>query len=237
MNNLPKHLGIIMDGNRRWAKERGLSMAEGYQAGYEAFKNIAEAAWNKGIRYCTVFALSYDNWKKRSNQNLEILYDFYKQALKEGAPEMKKKNARLRVIGRWWELRQDVVELIQWAHNETKPGTKGQLSVALNYSGPVEILDAATLALKNEKINPHFKPEHIEKYLYSGPVPNPDLIIRTSGEKRLSTFLTWQSAYSELYFTDVNWPDFNEAELDKALADFASRQRRFGGDNNGVRPS
>lgn len=220
-----------MDGNRRWARERGLSMAEGYQAGYETFRKIAQLAWDKGIRYSTVFALSYDNWQKRSKENLEILYEYYKKALKEGTPELKQKNARLRVIGRWWELRQDVVDLIKWAHNETKNGTAGQLNIALNYSGILEIVDAVSAALKNEKINPHLKPEHIDKYLYAGPIPKPDLIIRTSGEKRLSTFLTWQSAYSELYFTDINWPDFNEAQLDKALADFARRKRRFGGDN------
>jgi undecaprenyl diphosphate synthase len=224
-----KHLGIIMDGNRRWAKEKNLPIVRGYRAGYQAFRWIAEKVWDKGIRYLTVFALSADNWKKRSNKNLEILYSYYKKALKEGTPELKKRGIRLKVIGRWWELREDVVKLVKWAQTETKAGKNGQLNIALNYSGPQEILDAANAALKSGEVNPHFKLEHIEKHLYAGPIPHPDLIIRTSGEKRLSTFLTWQSVYSEFYFTDIKWPDFTEKELDKALNEYAQRQRRFGG--------
>lgn len=222
-----KHLAIIMDGNRRWAKERGMISVQGHREGYETLKRIGIACLERGIRILTVFAFSTENWK-RTEEEVGYLMDLLESALRNELAFFKSKEIRIRVIGRRDGLRPSVCSAIEDAERETAHFSACTLCLCVNYGGRAEIVDACK-ALVAKGVSADQIDEHaIASNLYWPDMPDPDLIIRTSGEERLSGFLLWQSAYSELYWTKKHWPDFDEHELDAALEAYAERQRRFG---------
>lgn len=224
---VPRHLGLIIDGNRRWAREHGLSIAEGHRQGYLNVRTIAAAAMRRGIRYLSAYVFSTENWK-RDEQEVRDLMRLLSWVLRHEVKQMHKEGIRLRVAGSRMRLGAAMVRAILHAEQKTKDNTRGTLLLCLDYGGQQEIVDAvkriASSGIEPEEITP----ELIAHHLYVPDVPAPDLIIRTSGEQRLSNFMLWGSAYSELAFPKKNWPDFTEQDLDGILADYASRHRRFG---------
>lgn len=229
MSNI-QHLGVIMDGNRRWAKEHGLPSLEGHRRGYDTMKKMGDWCLARGIKYLTVYAFSVENWKRKKGE-INYLMGLFNRALTKEIPTFMKKGVRLKVIGSRQELSAKLKEAIAHAEAVTKNNDRVTLNLAINYGGRLEIVEAVKKIVK-KKIKPAKITEQlITENIWTAGEPSPDLIIRTSGEQRLSGFLTWQSVYSELYFTKCHWPAFSEKDLDAALADFESRQRRFGGNN------
>jgi undecaprenyl diphosphate synthase len=224
---IPRHLGIIMDGNRRWAKARGLPPFKGHEAGYKKIKIEEVLRWCKeaGIEVLTLFAFSTENWQ-RAKKEVDFLMKLFLRALTKDIKKLHENNVRVRVIGRREGLPEKLREAIEKSEELTKNNAGGTLNLAINYGGRPELVDAFKKILANppEEITE----ETISANLYTAGLPDPDLIIRTSGEQRLSGFLTWQSAYSELLFIEHHWPEFSKEDFDDALADFANRQRRFG---------
>jgi len=218
-----KHVGIIMDGNRRWATQRGLPTFEGHRRGYEAIVAIARHAVSLKIPYLTVFAFSTENWS-RSDEEVGFLLKLFTHAIAERMDEMQKLGVQLHFLGRLADFPSELQALAAEAETVTSSNTAGHLSIALGYGGRQEIVDAAQAAVKSGEITE----AAMAANLYAPQVPELDLVIRTSGEQRLSGFMLWRAAYAELYFTPTLWPDFTPADLDKALAEYASRQRRFG---------
>jgi undecaprenyl diphosphate synthase len=231
-NGVPKHVAIIMDGNGRWAERRGLPKIEGHKAGSEAVRKTADAAWQMGIRYLTLYAFSTENWR-RSPREVAALMRLLGDSIDENLDEMTENGIKLRVIGRRTRIPKKTLAKLDNAVESTRGNDKATMIVALNYGGRAEIADAAAKIAsdaKNGKINPDKIDElTFEKYLYAPDIPDPDLLIRTSGEIRLSNFLLWETSYSELWFTETLWPDFGREDLEAALDDFKSRKRRFGG--------
>lgn len=224
-----KHLAIIMDGNRRWARKKGLPILEGHRKGLEVFQKVGQWCLDRDIEILTVWAFSTENWK-RSRKEVGYLMNLFRKALTEKIKELHTKGIRLKVLGRRKDLPQDLQKKIAYAEKLTQNNKRGLLNLAINYGGRAEIVDAIKKIIR-KKIPPQkITQELIDKFLYTAFLPEPDLIIRTSGEKRLSGFLIWQAAYSELYFCPKYWPDFTEKDLDKAIRDFYKRKRRFGGD-------
>lgn len=225
--DLPQHVAIIMDGNGRWAKKRGLPRLEGHRTGTENIRRVTEIFAEYKIEYLTLFAFSTENWNRPSSEVrglLKILSDRLDPEIKR----LHKKNIRVRHLGRPDALSPELQKKIKAAIELTKNNTGGTLSMAFDYGGRTEIVEAASRLLSARIPAEDLNEDAFKKYLYAPDIPDPDLIIRTGGESRLSNFLLWQAAYSELYFTDVLWPDFGRAEIDKALAAYMSRQRRFG---------
>jgi len=215
-----------MDGNGRWAERRGLPRIAGHREGAKAVERVVFASIKRGIKYLSLYAFSTENWKRpeaevRGLMNILKLYFLMK------IDRLKWAGVRVRVGGRWKELPQDVVKIIELAVDETKANDKLHLIVYLNYGGRREIVDAVNSILGDGKRM--VDEESFRSFLYIPDVPDPDLVIRTSGEKRVSNFLLWQIAYAELYFTETLWPDFGEDDLDAAIADYNKRKRRFGG--------
>ncbi len=221
--NIPKHVGIIMDGNGRWAKQRGKKRTAGHKEGAKSVEAILLRAKEMGIEYITLYAFSTENWK-RPKEEVETLMKMFKQFLKEERKTLKKNNMSLKVIGRREGLSKDLIKLIDETEEELKENKGLQLNLAVNYGGRIELIDAVNSLIKEGKSEIGEK-DIIEK-LYNPLLPDPELIIRTSGEYRLSNFLTWQSAYSEIYISDVFWPDFREKEFDEAIDNYLSRERR-----------
>jgi undecaprenyl diphosphate synthase len=226
-NKALKHLAIIMDGNRRWAKERGLLTVQGHREGYETLKKMGDVCLARGIKILTVFAFSTENWK-RTQDEVGYLMDLLEEALRNELDYFKSKQVRLRVIGRREGLRPSILEAIDNAEKETAHFDAFTLCLCINYGGRPEIVDACKALVAEGKTVDQIDEVAIRSKMYWPDMPDPDLIIRTSGEERLSGFLLWQSAYSEFYWTKKHWPDFNEQELDSALEEYASRQRRYG---------
>jgi undecaprenyl diphosphate synthase len=228
---LPGHLAIIMDGNGRWAKERMLRRIVGHRKGVETVKAIVEESSRLGIRYLTLFAFSSENWL-RPKTEVRALMALLKRYVRMEALRMMQNNIRFNIIGNRSDLPPDVNLELDDAVVKTTGNTGMTLTLALSYGGRQELIRAATLLaadLSAGRITPEAVDEaFFERYLYSFGMPEPDLLIRTSGEMRISNFLLWQLAYTELYFTDVNWPDFGIAELHKALSNYQARERRFG---------
>jgi undecaprenyl diphosphate synthase len=222
-----KHLAIIMDGNRRWAKENGLLSLQGHTEGYDTLKRIGDACLDRGIETLTVFAFSTENWK-RTQEEVGYLMDLLEKGLRNELQTFIDKGIRIRVLGRREGLRPSVLAAIEAAEQKTAHNTRGTLCICLNYGGRAEIVDAAKRLVSDGVPADQIDEAAITKRLYWPDMPEPDLIIRTSGEERLSGFLTWESAYSELYWSQKHWPEFDEAELDAALAEYAARQRRYG---------
>jgi undecaprenyl diphosphate synthase len=231
---LPQHIAIIMDGNGRWAKRRHMPRVAGHRAGVSAVRSTVETAARIHIPSLTLYAFSAENWQRRPATETGFLMRLLRHFLKEEVPTLNKNNIRLEYIGRKHELPLEVQERMQWAREATAKNTGMTLTLALNYGARLEIVDAfesiVNAAQQNGGIN-HLKidEEMISKHLYTRDLPDPDLVIRTSGEMRISNFLLWQIAYSEIYVTDVLWPDFRGTHLLEAIAEFQTRERRFGG--------
>jgi len=226
MSNL-KHLAIILDGNRRWARERGLSTFEGHRVGYERIKDVSKWCLERNIKILTVYAFSTENWN-RSKEEVKYLMTLMNKAFSEELEELNKLGFKINIIGSRDRISRTIKKNIEKIENETKNNKKAILNICFNYGGRLEIVEAVKKIVEEgievEKINE----ELIGKYIWFKGQPEPDLIVRTSGEKRLSGFLTWTSVYSELYFPRCYWPDFDEKELDKAIKEFDKRNRRFG---------
>lgn len=232
MNDLPKHIGIIMDGNRRWAQSKGLSTKEGHKAGAKNLENIAQICNEIGIEYLTVFAFSTENWK-RSKEEVSALMLILKAYLDSFSRRVHNDNIRVKVIGDISGLSSDLQKSINNAIEKTKDNTGLTLNVAFNYGGRPEIIYATKKIaekVKNGELNVEDIDEELfTSNLYTAGQPDPDLIIRTSNELRTSGFLLWEIAYSELYFTPVHWPDFDREQLLIAIDEYKKRNRRFGG--------
>lgn len=226
-NKLPKHIGIIMDGNGRWAKARGKNRLVGHREGVESVRVIVEASKKIGIQNLTLYAFSTENWK-RATEEVNGLMLLFEQFLKSEKKLMLKENIRLRIIGRKEGVSERLLRVIDEVEKETYLENPSlELNIAFNYGGRAEILDGINKLLLEGKKN--ITEEEFKSYLYNTYIPDPELIIRTSGEFRTSNFLLWQSAYSEYYITDVFWPDFREEEYKKAIESYMKRERRFGG--------
>ena len=219
-----RHVAIIMDGNGRWAKKRFLPRVAGHKAGVEAVRTIVRAAAEMGLEALTLYAFSSENWK-RPEEEVSDLMGLMKRFILSDLDEFAANDVKLKIIGNWRALSPDVVELIEKALGRTAGNSRTTLAVALNYGAQDELVRAATAAAAAGPITV----EAIEAHLDTADLPPLDLLIRTSGEVRLSNFLLWQSAYAELYFTDTLWPDFKPADLQAALDHFARRERRYGG--------
>lgn len=227
MSNIPKHIGIIMDGNRRWARERGLPTFEGHRRGYDKVKEVGDWCLARDIKILTVFAFSRENWQ-RSKEEVDYLMNLLQFALTKELNEFSKRGIKLKIIGRREGLPEKVARAADEAEDRTEKNTRGLLQIAINYGGRSEIVDAVKKIIHQGAAKELVDEKLIEENLYTSGLPDPDLIIRTSGEQRLSGFLLWQSAYSELYFCQKYWPDFSEKDLDEALQWYAGRGRRFG---------
>jgi len=224
---LPRHVAIIMDGNRRWARQRGLSEAEGHAAGVEAIRPIVKRAAALGVEALSIYAFSRENWQRASDE-IETLFALLESAIRDETPELVRQGVRVCILGRLDELPEKTRESIADALAATEAGTRMTLNVAFNYSGRSEIVDAARRALADGLTAEQITESTLRDRLYSPGVPDPDLLIRTGGDQRISNFLIWQAAYAELYFVDRLWPDFDPAAFDAALAEYARRSRRFG---------
>ena len=229
---IPTNLGIIMDGNGRWARKRGLPRTAGHVTGAQVFRKITKYCEKCGVRYLTVYAFSTENWR-RPQEEVDSIMNLLRQYLKESLADFQHENIVVRFIGNREELAEDIRDLIKEAEESTAHKTGLTLNIALNYGGQQEIAQA-TRVLAQRVADGALKPDEIdekmlEKALYTEDQPPVDLILRPSGEYRLSNFLIWQSAYAEFVFMDVLWPDFKEEDLDRAFEEYARRDRRFGG--------
>lgn len=229
--NLPKHIAIIMDGNGRWAKRRGLPRIAGHRAGVKTVKRIVEAAGELKLSILTLFTFSIENWQRPREEVSAIMNLLYETTKKE-LSELEKNNVKLITTGKIEELSLRRKEILEKAIQRTKDNTGLVLNLALNYSGRSEILDAVK-KISLDISSGIIKPEEVDEklfsaYLYTKELPDPDLLIRTSGEMRISNFMLWQTSYTELYVTDVLWPDFSVSDFYQAIWSYQNRQRRFG---------
>lgn len=222
---IPNHIAIIMDGNGRWAKRRGFPRTFGHKEGAAALRKIITHAAKIGIKYLTVYAFSTENWK-RSQEEVSALMFLFKSYIKNEEKNIMQNNIRFMVSGRRDNVSSSLLEAIDSLQEKSKNNTGLTFNIAFNYGGRAEIIDAVNKVLKTGKDS--IKEEEFSAYLYNN-IPDPELLIRTSGELRISNFLLWQIAYSEIYITDTLWPDFDEQELEKAIEAFNKRDRRFGG--------
>lgn len=226
--NLPNHIAIIIDGNRRWAKQHGLPSFEGHRAAVKNLRSVLEYLSEQQIKYVTLYLFSTENWK-RSAVEVKGLFQLLEEMLDKEITELNKRGVRLRHLGRLNELPHHLQIAITRATELTKNNTDMTLSLAINYGGRTEILDAVR-RLITDGISPQNIDEKLfSSYLYTAGLPDVDLLIRPGGELRTSNFLTWQTVYTEFYFSNVLWPDFDKKEVDKALLSYSQRQRRFGG--------
>ena len=228
-NNIPQHIGIIMDGNRRWAAKRGLTAVQGHEAGVKALVKIVDHCLELGVKTLTVYTLSTENWRERAKEEVKGIFNLLVRAVKEKKEEYKKKGIKVAILGDFQAFPRKVVRAIEEILAIVKKHERLKVNVALNYGGRDEILRAVK-KIVSQKIPPkRINEETFGKLLYTNGERDPDLIIRAGGEIRLSNFLLWQMSYSELYFTDTLWPDFTPEKLDKAIAEYQKRARRFGG--------
>lgn len=227
VRSVPSHIGIIMDGNGRWAQRRGLPRLMGHHAGVRAVERTVRAAKDLGIRHISLYAFSTENWK-RPQAEVSGLMGLFRYYIKIKIKALRKEGVRLRFMGRLEELPPDVLEILRCAEEETCDGAVIDMIVCLNYGGRQELLDAFN---KMRSMNPdeEVTEETVRSCLYLPQVPDPDLIIRTSGELRMSNFLIWQASYAELYFTETLWPDFGPDQLAEAINSYCGRDRRYGG--------
>lgn len=221
---IPAHVALILDGNGRWAKKRGLPRSAGHKKGSENVDRISRYAFSRGVKVLSFYVFSTENWK-RPESEVKKLFSLLSSYLKTSVGELKENDVSLVFSGDLTTLPEDLRELCKTAKEKTAGGAF-TMNLCLNYGGRQEIARAASLAAS---LGEALTTENIEKHLYTAGFPDPDLVIRTSGEQRLSNFMPYQTAYSEFYFTDVFWPDFDEKEFDKALLSFAARRRRYGG--------
>jgi len=228
-----QHVAIIMDGNRRWAASRGLPGLVGHKEGVGSLKKLVRHVGAAGLKYLTVYAFSSENWQ-RSRDEVNYLFDLFVKVLHDELTELAQNNVRLSFIGNLEQVPRKLIGKIDHAVESTRNNTGLSLQVAINYGSRKELTEAMkkiSLDVLAGKIQPNLITEElINSYLYTGTLPDPELLIRTGGEMRLSNFLLWQSAYTELYVTDVLWPDFSPLDFDVAIAEFRARERRYGGD-------
>lgn len=232
---LPEHIGIIMDGNGRWAKKRGLNRWDGHKEGANVFRRICSYACDIGIKSITFYAFSTENWR-RPPEEVAAIMDLFRDYLGEAEDrenENIKKGMQMHFIGRRDDMPDDIVSLMETAEENSKDANRIKVNIAINYGGRLEIVEAVKKIaekVKNGEMNPEdITEDDISQNVYTAGQSDPDLIIRPSGEYRLSNFLLWQSAYSELWFSDILWPDFTPEDLEKAIDDYNNRNRRFGG--------
>lgn len=223
---LPRHIAIIMDGNGRWAKKRGLPRSAGHAAGAESFRRAARYCRSLGVEYLTVYAFSTENWKRPAEEVSGIMR-LLKKYLEEAMRDMERENTRLCFFGDLSALTPELRQMCADCTEKSKSYTGGQVNICLNYGGRGEIVHAAKRWAEDGC--PELDEERFSSYLWSAGVPDPDLLIRPGGETRISNYLLWQLAYAEMYFSDVLWPDFDEREIDRAIEAFQGRDRRFGG--------
>ena len=229
---VPEHIAIVMDGNGRWAKKRGLPRQAGHKVGAEVFRTIANYAKSIGLKYLTVYAFSTENWK-RSAEEVDAIMELLEKYLREAIADMDKNRVRFCFFGDLTRLSPELQEEARIAVERSKKYEGVQVNFCLNYGGRAEIVRAAR-QFAQDCVDGKYKPEDLTEeglsnLMYSAGIPDPELVIRPGGELRTSNFLLWQSAYAEYYFTDVLWPDFGPKELDKAIAAYQQRNRRFGG--------
>lgn len=226
-HTLPQHIAIIMDGNGRWAQQRGMARTEGHKAGVQAARAIVTECRTLGINYLTLYTFSRENWN-RPREEVALLFSLLVQFLTEEVPNMIKQSIRLNILGEVGELPLAARTAIQHAVRRTQSGTAMVVNLALNYGGRDEIVRAARKLVEDGVAAQDVTEESLRKRLYTGAMPDPDLVIRTSGEIRVSNYLLFQCAYSEFFFTPVLWPDFTPEILRQTLEDFGTRNRRFG---------
>ena len=225
--DLPRHVAVIMDGNRRWARERGLAELDGHAAGVQAIREILRHAVRRGVRVLTLYAFSRENWA-RSDDEVIGLFALLEAAIRDETDELRRQGVQVRLLGRLEELPTETRTSIESALAETAEGDRLVLNIAFNYAGRTELVDAFRRLAASGTPPEAIDESAISSALYTAGLPDPDLVIRTGGEQRLSNFLIWQSAYAELYMCDILWPDFGPDAFDAALAEFARRTRRFG---------
>jgi undecaprenyl diphosphate synthase len=231
-SRVPGHIGIVMDGNGRWARQRGLPRTEGHKAGEEALYDVVEGGLEAGVKWLTVYAFSTENWRRPPSE-VRFLLNYNRVLLRRRRDDLHSRGVRIRFLGRVdWRIPKNVLRDMEAAEELTRHNRRMTFTIAFNYGGRTEIADAVRQLiqdhddgrLKGDRITP----ESISARLYAPDMPDPDLIIRTSGEQRISNFLLWQAAYSELWLTPVLWPDFNREHLFEAIRDYQKRSRRFG---------
>ncbi|MDO8520533.1 MAG: polyprenyl diphosphate synthase [bacterium] len=224
-NNAPRCIGIIMDGNRRWAKAKGLPLLEGHRAGYEKLRKVLDWSKEVGVKNLTVYAFSTENWN-RTKEEVGYLMNLFREVVGRMVEDALRNNARLIFLGERDRFEADILRALEDAEEKTRSGSSFNVGIALSYGGRAEILDAIH-RVPTEKLAT-LSEEEFSKLLWTKDIPDPDLIIRTSGEERLSGFLPWQSVYSELFFTDTLWPAFTREEFEGILKDYGERDRRHG---------
>jgi len=227
VNDIPRHIAIIMDGNGRWAKQRMLPRAAGHKRGVELVREVVKACAARGVEYLTLFAFSSENWR-RPAEEVSMLKQLFIMALEREAEKLHRNGIRLRVVGKLAPFGDKITELVARAERLTRDNKGMTLTIAANYGGRWDILQATQRLIESQPQHGAFTEEQLASCLAMAYAPEPDLFIRTGGEQRISNFLLWQLAYSEFYFTDTLWPDFNAAALDLAILSYQRRERRFG---------
>ena len=222
-----QHIAIIMDGNRRWAKEKMLPSAMGHQKGVDSLRSTMRLFDEIGIKYLTVYAFSTENWN-RKKEEVEFLMGLLAKTLLNELDDMHRENVKIRFLGDISQLNKNLIKIVNDAQEKTKNNTGVNLNIAFNYGARNEIVHAMQSIIKEGIAPEQISEETISKHLYTKDIPDPDLLIRTGGEKRISNYLLWQLAYSEIYVTDTYWPEFDRKELTKAIVEFEKRNRRFG---------
>ncbi len=227
MSQVPNHVGIIMDGNRRWAKENGLSARQGHAAGQENLRAISKAAFESGVKTVSAYAFSSENWQ-RTKEEIGHLMKLLVRGVDKYMDEFNSAGVKVIFLGERDNLDDNILKAIEKAEQKTKHNAKGTLAICFNYGGRQELVEAAKKMITNNISSEDVTEDLFASYLYQPQVPAVDLLIRTSGEQRLSNFMLWRVAYSELYFVDKHWPDFTPEDLQKAINEYAHRGRRFG---------
>jgi undecaprenyl diphosphate synthase len=232
LERLPEHIAVIMDGNGRWAKSRHLPRVSGHRQGIKSVREIVETSARIGLRVLTLYAFSVENWKRPKNE-VDTLMHLLREYLHRELRTLMENNIRFHVIGRWQELVEEVAQDLQWGMDETRNNTGLLFNIALNYGGRTELVDAFRNIFQRlsmeRKDSESITEDLVSQNLYTAGMPDPDLLIRTSGEMRISNYLLWQIAYAEIYVTDVLWPDFRKEHLYQAILDYQKRERRYGG--------
>lgn len=227
-NNIPSHVAMILDGNRRWAKNKGISSLKGHYQGKEAAQTATESFFDRGVDIVSLYAFSSENWN-RKKEEVDYLMKLLRETIEEEMDKIPQKQCKILVSGRWWEFPGDIPDKCRELMEKSKDHTRGTVNFCLNYGGRLELVDAYKGMIRDGVSPEEVEEETINKYLYNGgDVPDPEVIVRTSGEKRLSGYQLWRSAYSEFIFLEKYWPEFAEEDADYIISEYSRRKRRFG---------